>query len=104
MTDTLAFMKLANRLHASMRHGVIAWSILSMGVALAATTAWFTHQYVAQESRLRFNADTRELHRRIEAEIGTYEQALVGLRALFAARDSVSRGEFKRYVVGLELN
>ena len=85
-------------------HGVIAWTILGAGMLLSATAAWFAHQHVVQEARLRFHADAGELQRRIENEIKRYEEVLVGLRALFAARDSVSRLEFRRYVEGLELS
>jgi diguanylate cyclase (GGDEF)-like protein len=97
-------MKSTPRAPVFVGHGIIAWSILALGLALTGTAAWLAQEYVAQEARLRFSADARELHRRIEGELGNYEQALVGLRALFAARDTVSRGEFKRYVDGLELN
>jgi len=88
----------------TLRHGVIAWTTLVAGLVLSAIAAWFVHLHVAQEARLRFDGDARELQRRIENEIRSYEEVLVGLRALFAARDDVSRTEFRRYVEGLELS
>jgi diguanylate cyclase (GGDEF)-like protein len=85
------------------RHGIISWAILCAGLVLTAAAAWFTHRHVAQEAHLRFNGDARELQRRVETEIRNYEEVLVGLRAFFAARDSVSRLEFRRYVESLGL-
>jgi diguanylate cyclase (GGDEF)-like protein len=92
-----------NSAAARARHGIIAWAILGAGLAVSATAAWFVQQHVVQEARLRFDGDARELQRRIENEIKSYEEVLVGLRALFAARDDVTRAEFRRYVEGLQL-
>jgi diguanylate cyclase (GGDEF)-like protein len=93
-----------NSAAARARHGIIAWAILIAGLGLSAMAAWFAQQHVVQEARLRFDGDARELQRRLENEIKSYEEVLVGLRALFAAHADVSRAQFRRYVEGLELS
>jgi diguanylate cyclase (GGDEF)-like protein len=96
-------MKKPLRYAGLMRPGVVAWGLLAAGLVLTAVAAWFTHLHMAQEARLRFDGDARELQRRIENEIRNYEEVLVGLRALFSARGSVTRQEFRRYVEGLNI-
>jgi diguanylate cyclase (GGDEF)-like protein len=86
------------------RHALVAWVILAVGlIASIALTIGVRHQ-VQQEAKHQFEADSRDVLYRVQTEIGSYEEVLVGLSAFLRSKEHVSRAEFRRYVEGLDLS
>jgi hypothetical protein len=86
------------------RHALVAWVILALGlVASIALTIGVRYQ-VQQEANHQFEAASRDVLYRVQSEIGSYEEVLVGLSAFLRSKKHVSRAEFRRYVEGLDLN
>ena len=88
----------------SQRHSLIAWLILALGLALSIALMIGARKQVEQEARYLFEADARDVLYRVQTEIGSYEEVLVGLSAFLGSKENVSRTEFRRYVEGLDLN
>src|SRR5256885_637591 len=88
----------------SQRHGLIAWLILTLGLALSIALMIGVRWQVEQEARYQFEASARDVLYRVQTEIGSYEEVLVGLSALLGSKEGVSRAEFRRYVQGLDLS
>src|SRR5258706_8181740 len=88
----------------SRRHGFIVWLILALGLALSIALAIGVRKQVEQEARHQFAANARDVLYRVQSEIGSYEEVLVGLSAFLGSKDGVSRSEFRRYVEGLDLS
>src|SRR6266849_2591251 len=87
----------------SQRHGLIAWLILALGIAASIALMIGVRKQVEQEARYQFEASARDVLYRVQSEIGSYEEVLVGLSALLGPKEGVSRAEFRRYVQGLDL-
>src|SRR6266850_4138113 len=88
----------------SQRHGLVAGTILVLGLALSVLLMIGVRQRVEQEARHHFEANARELLYRVQTEVGSYEEVLVGLSAFLGSKEGVSRAEFRRYVEGLDLS
>ena len=87
----------------SQRHGLIAWLILALGLAVSIALTIGVRWQVEQEARYQFEADARDVLNRVQNEIGSYEEVLVGLSAFLGSKEQVTRAEFRRYVDGLDL-
>src|ERR1700704_2326614 len=87
----------------SQRHGLVAGTILVLGLALSVMLMIGVRQRVEQEARHHFEANARDVLYRVQTEIGSYEEVLVGLSAFLGSKEGVSRAEFRRYVEGLGL-
>ena len=87
----------------SQRHGAVAWLALVLGLALSVVLTVGVRQQVEQEARHQFEANARDVLYRVQTEIGSYEEVLVGLSAFLGSKEMVSRAEFRRYVEGLDL-
>ena len=72
---------------------------LSVGVGLYASTS----QMIENDARVRFNHMTRNVQSVLDGRIKTYADLLRGTASLFRAADEVTRDDFRRYVVGLDL-
>ncbi|MBI5658284.1 MAG: CHASE domain-containing protein [Nitrosomonadales bacterium] len=92
---------------------VLEWHHLGhvLPLMVLAISLAVTHQLWKNESReahehLRdeFDSHVRESARHVEDRMKVYEQMLRGVKALFAARGSVSRDQFRTYVARLRLN
>jgi diguanylate cyclase (GGDEF)-like protein len=59
---------------------------------------------VYREATLRFNNDSRDVEQEIATRVRLYSDVLVTMQALFGAHEEVSRGEFRDFVVGLDLS
>ena len=81
-----------------------AWIILAISLALTAIAWWLSHTLSHDEAQQRFERRTDDVHRRLEQRLATYEGALRGGVALFAAQGGeVSRSQWQRYVSTLQL-
>jgi len=87
----------------SQRQGFIAWGILALGLALSIALTIGVRKQVEQEARHRFEANARDVLYRVQTEVGSYEEVLVGLSAFLGSKEGVSRSEFRHYVAGLDL-
>src|SRR6266511_4250730 len=75
---------------------------LGIGIALSILLHFVIKDNAQGEAQLRFERQASDAQHVIEARIHSYADVMYGLRAMFSA-SSVSRTEFHRYVVGLEL-
>ena len=77
--------------------------VLAIGTALSAAAALLAAGQMARESRLKFERAVGDAKTAIETRVNDYADVLRGVRGLFAAMDTVSRGEFSRYIQNLDL-
>src|SRR6266850_3343846 len=85
------------------RHNLVAWTILVLGIAISIVLTFGVRQRVEQDARSQFEAGARDILYRVQTEIGSYEEVLVGLSAFLGSKEKVGRAEFRRYVEGLDL-
>ncbi len=88
----------------SQRHGAVAWLVLVLGLALSIVLTVGVRQQVEQEAKHHFEGNARDVLYRVQTEIGSYEEVLVGLSAFLGSKERVNRAEFRRYVGGLDLS
>src|SRR5258708_27125847 len=88
----------------SQRHGAVAWLVLVLGLALSIVLTVGVRQQVEQEAKHHFEGNARDVLYRVQTEIGSYEEVLVGLSAFLGSKECVNRAEFRRYVGGLDLS
>ncbi|MET0983510.1 MAG: CHASE domain-containing protein [Telluria sp.] len=72
---------------------------LSVGASLHASTS----QTIENDARQRFNYMARNVQSTLDGRIKTYADLLRGTSSLFLTTKEVTRGEFRRYVAGLDL-
>ncbi|TMG72250.1 MAG: hypothetical protein E6H80_12235, partial [Betaproteobacteria bacterium] len=77
--------------------------VLGIGIALSILLHFVIKDNVEGEAQLRFERQASDAQHVIEARIKSYADVLHGLAALFSTSDSISRAEFRRYVVALDL-
>jgi CHASE1-domain containing sensor protein len=58
---------------------------------------------VEREAKLRFENDSRSVEQQIATRVRLYSDVLVTMRALMSADPEVTRGEFRNFVMGLDL-
>ena len=81
-----------------------AWVILLISLTLTAVAWWLSQTFSHDEGQQRFERRTDDVHRRLEQRLATYEGALHGGVALFAAQGGeVSRQQWQRYVSTLQM-
>jgi signal transduction histidine kinase len=76
---------------------------LAAGLALSVALSFYVRDDVARDARLRFERHAADAKHIIERRLYAYVGVTYGLRALFAARGSLTRLEFRRYVESLDL-
>ncbi|ULX50934.1 diguanylate phosphodiesterase [Cupriavidus taiwanensis] len=74
-----------------------------LGALTTAVVYAFCTDLLERDVRLRFESDTSDVVQQIDTRIRLYTDVLVTMQALFGASDHVSRGEFRDFVVGLNL-
>lgn len=94
------------KLHPSM------WQVLRKLTPFLVLVAGLMSTFVVQQFALNgerldhqaiFDAQVREVTRRISQRLAVHEQILRGVSGLFAASDKVNRNQFHRYVANLQL-
>ena len=78
---------------------LVAAAALALGWALFS----YVRDDIADDARLRFERQAADAKHVIEQRLRAYVEVTYGLRALFGARDAVTRAEFHRYVNSLDL-
>ena len=76
---------------------------LTVGIAFALALFAYTRDNIEREASLRFERQAADAKHIIERRLRSYVGATYGLRALFGARDTLTRAEFHRYVASLNL-
>ena len=76
---------------------------LVTGIALSGGFFFYVRDDVGRDARLRFERHSADAKHIIERRLSAYVGVTYGLRALFAARGSLTRLEFRRYVESLDL-
>jgi signal transduction histidine kinase len=77
--------------------------VFAAGVALAFALFAYVQDGIERDARLRFERQAADAKHIIERRLYSYVGVTYGLRALSAARGSLSRAEFHRYVASLNL-
>src|SRR5712692_8137934 len=77
--------------------------VLGIGIALSILLHFVIKDNVEGEAQLRFERQASDAKHVIEARVKSYADVLHGLAALFSTSNSISRAEFRRYVVVLDL-
>ncbi|MBI3371626.1 MAG: CHASE domain-containing protein [Betaproteobacteria bacterium] len=77
--------------------------VSAASVGLAFWLFAYTQHDIDQDARLRFDSQAADAKHIIEKRLRSYVGVTYGLKALFAARGSLSRAEFHRYVESLDL-
>jgi signal transduction histidine kinase len=77
--------------------------VSAAGVALAIALFAYVRDALERDATLRFERQAADAKHIIERRLYSYAGVTYGLKALFGARDSLSRAEFHRYVAGLDL-
>ncbi len=77
--------------------------VSAAGIALAVALFAYVHDALERDARLRFERQAADAKHIIERRLHSYVGVTYGLRALFAARDSLGRAEFHRFVASLNL-
>lgn len=80
-----------------------AWAILALSLGLTVGAWLLADRYVRERARDNFVARANEAQVAIAARMLEYEQVLRGGVGLFAASDHVSRTEWRRYYLALDL-
>ncbi len=81
-----------------------AWVILLISLTLTAVAWWLSQTFSHDEGQQRFERRTDDVHRRLEQRLATYEGALPGGVALFAAQGGeVGRQQWQRYASTLQM-
>lgn len=78
--------------------------ILVSGIALAIALFAYVKRDIERDAQLQFERQAADAKHIIERRLRAYVGVTYGLRALFAANDSLSRAEFHRYVASLDLS
>ncbi|MGQ0656063.1 MAG: CHASE domain-containing protein [Betaproteobacteria bacterium] len=77
--------------------------VFAIGIALSAALFVYVRDDIERDATLRFERQAADAKHIIERRLHSYVGVTYGLKALFAARDSVSRAEFHQYVASLNL-
>ena len=77
--------------------------VLAIGIALSLALFVYIRDDIERDAILRFERQAADAKHIIERRLHSYVGVTYGLKALFAARDSVSRAEFHHYVASLNL-
>src|SRR5258706_3652464 len=77
--------------------------VLAVGTALSLALFAYVRDDIERDAQLRFERQAADAEQVIERRLHSYVGVTYGLKALFAARDSVSRAEFHQYVASLNL-
>ncbi|MEP7297384.1 MAG: EAL domain-containing protein [Burkholderiales bacterium] len=87
-----------------------AWSrfrlplfVLASGVVLSLALGHVARQEISRGAHARFDAMATDAAHKIEQRFSDYADVLVGLRASLGMSDGVTRGQFHRYVAGLDV-
>jgi diguanylate cyclase (GGDEF)-like protein/PAS domain S-box-containing protein len=76
---------------------------LVTGVAASVLLSQVVKENIENEAHLRFERQASDAKHVIEARIKSYTDVLHGLSALFASSKGISRADFQRYVIVLDL-
>src|SRR3712207_147075 len=93
-----------NHLGQHLRHGVTAYGVLLISLLLTALAYYYVSRNVEAQTRARFDDTTQAIQEAIERRTRAYLDAMFGARGLFYASESVTRGEWDKYVGGIEPN
>jgi len=82
----------------------MAWPlvVLGLGMALTAAAGWLTYQQTDKTDAQRFRRVSERLTSAVSTQFRDIEEGLYGARGLFAASESVERGEWTAYTANLK--
>lgn len=78
--------------------------VVLLGALLLTCVAWYyVSQNLRAQEQARFDETVQAIQRAIDQRMSAYVDAMLDVRGLFAASDSVERDEFNKYVDGTDL-
>lgn len=78
--------------------------VVLLGALLLACVAWYyVSQYLRAQEQARFDETVQATQQAIDRRMSAYIDAMLDVRGLFAASESVERDEFSKYVDGTNL-
>ncbi|HSW08377.1 bifunctional diguanylate cyclase/phosphodiesterase [Aquabacterium sp.] len=77
--------------------------VLAFGAALSIALGLAARQEISRSAHQRFDAVAIDVARKVEGRLDNYVEVLAGLRARFNTQSTLTRGEFRDYVEGLNL-
>src|SRR5262245_47043357 len=77
--------------------------VLAAGVGISLALFIYVRNATERDAQLRFERQAASAKHIIERRLHSYVDVTYGMKALFAARESLSRAEFHRYVASLNL-
>ncbi|WP_240324429.1 EAL domain-containing protein [Trinickia diaoshuihuensis] len=80
-----------------------ALGVLMLALSITVTVYSVCGQFVEREAKLRFDNDSGSVEQQIAVRVRLYSDVLVAMRALFREDANVTRGEFRDFVTGLDL-
>ncbi len=86
-----------------LRHHSLAYIIVAFGTLMSLVAWYFAAQLVERQTRADFDTRAQEVVGSIERRAQRYVDLLHGLEGLFGHDPSVSRAQFHRYIVSLNL-
>jgi signal transduction histidine kinase len=92
-----------NVINRTRRGTVLPWLVLAIGIPASLVMFIVVLDAVQNVAQLRFGRYASDTKHVIEARINSYADVLYGLQALFATQGPVSRIQFHRYVLSLDL-
>jgi PAS domain S-box-containing protein len=93
-----------NHLGQHLRYAGATYGVLLISLLLTALAYYYVSQNVEAQTRTRFDDTTQAIQEAIERRTRAYLDAMFGARGLFYASKSVTRGEWDKYVEGIEPN
>jgi signal transduction histidine kinase len=93
----------AGRTRGGARKLVVPLSIFGVGIALSVALFAYVRDDLGRDGQLRFERQAADATHIIEKRLRSYVDVTYGLRALFAAREKVSRAEFHHFVQSLDV-
>jgi PAS domain S-box-containing protein len=96
-------LEFKNRILSSWHGSIPAYLLLLLSLMATTLVSGMVYLNAEQEASWRFDQDSQSAVNTIRNRIATYENALLHTRALFAAKENVSREDFRNFVSSLEL-
>ncbi|HUQ24640.1 MAG TPA: CHASE domain-containing protein [Burkholderiales bacterium] len=94
---------IARAIEPTLRRFLAPALVLLLGVAVSVGLFFYVRDDIERDAQLRFERQAADAKHIIERRLHSYAGVTYGLKALFAARDTISRAEFHQYVASLNL-
>jgi PAS domain S-box-containing protein len=84
-------------------HPAITWAVLLLSLLLTLLAYYGTDRAIRDRAQARFQFQTEQLKAALLERMRDYQMALRGAAALWSASQTVTRDQWRRYVLGLDI-